>query len=149
MSSAQVTFHVRFSSNVWVASRWEKRLHYQTVRIPQGSTVRQLLHYTVASNHAPWAELHNITLAKEGRALDLDATLEQAGLLGTSDSGKDHVVDAIEANSAVEHTPEERPRDWNEDEITAEDEQMVHTRLMNAVPGTWSRPYRYRPIVKF
>ena len=148
-TTLSVSIRIRFTTRVWVMSGWENRLHYQKVRVPREATIRQLLHKMIATNQSTWAELQNFVLAVDGKGLDPTQTLQQAGLLTFRPNGSLPVVDAIEASSHLEYQDEIRPKDWNEEEITAEDEQNIHVKLMNSVPSSWAKPYRLRPYLRY
>jgi len=139
MPHKHLTIRVRFMTKMWVAREWQNRVHYQTVRVPATATISTLHHQMAARNTNGWFKVQTCTFAVQGKELPFTSTLQELGI--TKDNS---VVDAVHDTNYNEHTPEVRPKDWNHDEITSEDEKTPWSKLMHQVPAHYGRPYMMR-----
>ena len=113
-----MTVRVRFKDDVWVTTGWETRMHVVQVVVPRRSTVSFLMDELVVANCSPYLMQRPFSLAMDGKELDRSSTLDA---LGIDDLSR---IDAIDQEADhLQHRADSayRPKDWNRDEITAED----------------------------
>lgn len=123
-----VPLRIRFKTHVWVTSGWEQRLQVVQVTVPRESTVQELINAVLIENQSPYLCLSEITLAMEGKELDKTKPLSAYQISENSQ------IDAVESSDHLQHTDAVRPKDWNVDEITADDLAVSPYKEMGVQP---------------
>lgn len=131
---------VRFKTNVWVTTGWEKRLQIVQVMVPRDATVSELIDLVRVENASPYLCTTQFKLALDG------VELENRSPICAYNVSENTQLDAIECDDHVEHTDAVRPKDWNVDEMTVDDVSRSPYKEMGVVPVSNLAPrYEARP----
>nr|CCC89710.1 conserved hypothetical protein [Trypanosoma congolense IL3000] len=138
-----VHLRIRFKIFTWVTTGWEQRLQVVQVMAPTYSTIAQVMDLVIVENQSPYLCTSSFVLSVDGRELDQEKTLSDYGISENS------MIDAIEQNDHLLHKDDERPKDWNVDEITSEQlrhspyKEMGMQPQLNLAPRYEARPKGY------
>ena len=145
--SQEVWVRVRFSTSVWVLSGWEKRLHYQMVSVPPYATIAQVHEKLGATCSVKWTDLRSFVYMLDGKQLPNGLMVSDLQQMA---GGKHTItVDAVERSYVDEHDKAKQPKDFNEDEITPDDEEQLRIKEMHKVPHDQARPRFKRPYLRY
>jgi hypothetical protein len=135
-----IPIRLRFKESVFVSGTWQNRMHVIQVVLPPTSTIGQVKREAMEINDSPFIGQNDFSLARDGKALDEGRTLEEHGIVNEG------TLDAIDADDHVSHRDEQKPRDWNVFEVSADDatrspykeiaHSMKHLGLKGARMGT-------------
>jgi hypothetical protein len=123
---ALLMVRVRFKENVFVAPKWETRMHVIAVSVSPDATVDEVMAEVHKTNVHAFVGRTPFTLAHKGKAIDGDTTLVSLVPNGLRLLERGLTLDAIEtAADHLWHRPETRPGDWDSRDVSATGEELV------------------------
>lgn len=135
-----IPLRVRFKTNVWVTTGWEQRMHIIQVMTPVNITIADLIDRLRIENQSPYLAELPFTLSLNGVELDNSKNLSFYNINESSE------IDAIEASDLSFTKESPRPKDWNVDELTADDLSSSPYKEMGMQPQPQLTPrYEGKP----
>ena len=148
-NTREVTLRMRFYSKVWVLGSWEQRLHYQMVTVPHYATLEQVKQKFLASENVKWDNLRSILFIINGKELATSLTLSEVQDSISSRKPSTLTLDVVESGYEDDHLPSKKKIDFNEDEVSPDEEESLLVKEMHKVPHEQARPRQHRPFLKF
>ncbi|KNH09373.1 leucine-rich repeat protein [Perkinsela sp. CCAP 1560/4] len=145
----EIDVRIRFSTMIWVLSGWERRLHYQIITVPIHATMEHVYHRMIATCEAKWLEMSQLVFLYNGIEISMSSTIEEIMASRSRTLEANLTIDAVEKSYHLEHIQEKQRKNWNEDEITLEDEERLDIKEMHKVPHDYTRPYYKRPHLRY